>query len=104
MGFGQAPFERAVALVHFFHHPRVHLIFIGQQAKPMPGVGGLRIDEFVEVWFDLSKHSRHFVGPFLLVIHVGVIQVLAHFVLEKPAQLAIEERLIGVVAQALVAQ
>ncbi len=64
----------------------------------------LRGDQFVEIGRVGGEDLGHLIGPLLLVVHVGVIEIGPHLVLEEPGQFAIDESLVGVVTQALVAQ
>jgi len=104
MGLGQTPFDRSILLVHFLHENRIHLVFLGQQTGAIGLVGSLRIDEFVEVGFLLCEYDGHLIGPLLLVINARIIEIGAHFVLEKPGELAVEKSFIWIIPEPIIAK
>ncbi|OQB89054.1 MAG: hypothetical protein BWX84_02601 [Verrucomicrobia bacterium ADurb.Bin118] len=104
VGLGQPPFQRPVPVIHLFHEDRVHFIHVGEQVEPLEIRGRLRMQERVEIGPAVAKYPGHLGRPLLLVVHVGVIEIVAHLVLKEPTQLAVKQGLVGVVVQALVAQ
>ena len=102
---GQPPVERAVLLVHFFGEHRVNLVFFAQArahwSVPPAVCGLINVGKVCPV---RAEERRHFRRPLLLVIHVRVVEVLPHLVLEKPGQFAVDQHVVRVVTQALVAQ
>ena len=103
--FRQAPFERAVLFVHLLHEHGIHFEFIVQQSGAPFFVVGFRIDQLIEICaLHFAEHFSHFIGPLLFVIHVRVVEVRAHFMLEDPGELLVDEHVIRIVAQPFVAQ
>ena len=104
MRFRQPPVERTPFGIHIFREHRINLVFFAEPQRVGPVPGGLRIDERFEICSVRAKKRRHFHGPLLFEIHVGVVEVLAHFVLKEPRQFAVNQNVIRVVTQTVVAQ
>ena len=104
MRLRQTPLDGSISFVDFLHEQRIHLVLAHKQLASFLLVLSLGIDQFFEIRLFLAENFGHFIGPLLFVVHVGVIQVLAEFVLKEPRQLAINQGFIGVPAQAIIAQ
>ncbi|MPN38098.1 hypothetical protein SDC9_185622 [bioreactor metagenome] len=62
------------------------------------------MDQLIQIRGLVSKHLGHLVRPNLLVQHVRIVEVLSHLMLEEPGQFPINQDLIRIVGQSLVAQ
>ena len=102
--FRQPPLHRAVQLVRLFHHGGIHLQLVAEELDALTRLRGLRVEQLVVVRPAATEHARDFLRPLVFIDEMRIIEVLPHLVLEEPGELAVEQRLLGIIADALIAQ
>ena len=101
---GQTPFQRSVLVVDLLHDGGHQLELVDHDRHPVAVGRGVGLEQGRVVGPAARDDVFDLPGPPGFVGHVGVIEICAHLVLVDPTQLAVHQRLVRVVAHALVAQ
>ena len=101
---GQTPVQRAILFIHRLRKFGVNFVPVPEHQCIRPFRRRDRVEQSCEIGSPRAEKRHHFLRPAGLVIHVCIVQVRPHLVLKEPGKFTVNQYVVFVVFQAVIAQ